>query len=117
MAEHSQRECPKHGITRFYRTPSSRGFKCSKCNSEGVSNRRRRAIIQLKTEFGSRCKSCGYSSCLEALEFHHLDPSFKEHKLSDGITKSIARMREEASKCVLLCANCHREVHSGYRFL
>jgi ferredoxin-like protein FixX len=59
----------------------------------------------------SGCVLCGYSRCDKALEYHHLDPSVKESLVS--ATRSIKRMKEEAGKCVLLCANCHREVHSG----
>jgi hypothetical protein len=29
-----------------------------------------------------------------------------------GITRSLARLRAEAAKCVLLCANCHAEVEA-----
>jgi len=48
-----------------------------------------------------------------ALQFHHVDPSTKTFTLRDGGTRSIARMREEARKCVLLCANCHAQVEAG----
>ncbi len=48
------------------------------------------------------CSRCGYSKSLAALDFHHLDPSKK-----DGLVKSV----KEARKCVLICANCHREEH------
>ena len=30
-----------------------------------------------------------------------------------GITRSLAKLREEAAKCVLLCANCHAELEVG----
>jgi hypothetical protein len=48
-----------------------------------------------------------------ALQFHHVDPSTKAFTVRDGDTRSLARMRDEASKCVLLCANCHAEVEAG----
>jgi hypothetical protein len=52
------------------------------------------------------------------LEFHHLDPGLKEFQLShNGATRSLARSRAEARKCILLCANCHREVEAGIRAL
>lgn len=65
---------------------------------------------------GGKCEVCGYNRCIEALDFHHLDPTKKEY----GITNLIERPRSwsetivpELRKCVLLCANCHREVHAG----
>ena len=60
--------------------------------------------IALVIAHGGKCAVCGYENCLAALEFHHADPSEK-----DGA----ATTSEEANKCVLLCANCHREHHHG----
>lgn len=61
---------------------------------------------------GGRCENCGYDRCLGALEFHHLDPTKKDFNISSkGYTRSWERVREELDKCVMLCANCHREIH------
>lgn len=67
----------------------------------------------LKTEAGGKCQRCGYSRALEALEFHHLDALTKKFSIAHGNTRSLEGLRAEASKCVLLCANCHVEVHFG----
>lgn len=54
---------------------------------------------------------CGYSKCLQALEFHHLDPTEKDGGLAGSIKfLSKEKLLAEIEKCVLLCANCHREV-------
>jgi hypothetical protein len=76
---------------------------------------RRRARVRtlLIEEAGGRCAACGYDAHPAALHFHHVDPSTKAFVLRDGDTRSLARMREEASKCVLLCANCHAQVEAG----
>ena len=72
--------------------------------------RRRRKIKQtLVDEAGGKCIRCGYDECIAALEFHHRDPSEKEIRLTD---RSMEKLRAEAAKCDLLCANCHRIVHS-----
>jgi hypothetical protein len=55
---------------------------------------------------------CGYSRCDRALEFHHLDPKAKQFQITSH-TRSLARLRVEAGKCVLLCSNCHAEVEAG----
>jgi hypothetical protein len=52
---------------------------------------------------------------MAALQFHHLDPARKSFALSrNGVTRSLAELRAEAAKCVVLCANCHAEVEVGY---
>ena len=73
---------------------------------------RRRVKQQLVEYKGGECRVCGYNKCVEALDFHHIDESTKEFGLS-GSTKSFERQKAESDKCVLLCSNCHRELHAG----
>jgi transposase len=107
------RECPRHGTTEFKRrTPS--GYRCLKCRSEAVTQRRRRVKQILVDDAGGACRICGYRRCIGALEFHHVDPTNKRFSLSHrGVARSLEKARAEARKCVLLCANCHVEVESG----
>lgn len=76
--------------------------------------KRRKKIRQMAVEYkGGRCSVCGYNKCLEAPEFHHLDPTKKDFGISNnGYTRSWKKVKEELDQCVLLCANCHREVHA-----
>jgi len=63
---------------------------------------------------GGRCQICGYDGCPEVLEFHHVDGNKKDFGISQrGYTRSWKKVMEELDKCVMLCANCHREVHAG----
>lgn len=65
---------------------------------------------------GGACRGCGLGQPVDALEFHHLDPKAKEFAISaDGVPRSMVRVEAELAKCVLLCANCHRETHAGLR--
>jgi hypothetical protein len=77
--------------------------------------RRREKVRQMAVSHkGGRCQVCGYDQCIEALEFHHLDPAQKDFGISHkGYTRSWERVKEEVDKCILLCANCHREFHAG----
>ncbi len=69
--------------------------------------------LKLIEDFGHRCARCGYNECVEALEFHHVDASTKIFSLTTrGFSKSPERVKDEAKKCILLCANCHREEHN-----
>lgn len=110
----TQLECRTHGLTRHIAVASESRLRCAKCRSEAVSRRRRKVKEILVEEAGGRCKLCGYERHSVALQFHHLDPSTKLFGLGvRGITRSIGKLREEAAKCVLLCANCHAEVEAG----
>lgn len=79
---------------------------------------KRRAVARM----GGRCTLCGYDKCMRALEFHHRERENKQFSISTfigakafehGIEEVWAQVVEELKKCVLLCANCHREVEDG----
>lgn len=57
------------------------------------------------------CCLCGYCKCLDALEFHHVNGAEKKGQL--GKIKHLPAVVRELEKCILVCANCHREIHSG----
>jgi len=62
---------------------------------------------------GGKCEICGYDRCIEALEFHHKNTSSKDFGISaKGYTRSWKKVMEELDKCVIVCANCHRELHA-----
>jgi transposase len=105
--------CRHHGKTIF--VLEGRGsYRCRQCRLDRVARRRREIKRKLVEEAGGKCLICGYDRCQRVLQFHHLDPSTKEFHLGQaGATRSLARSRAEARKCVLLCANCHGEVEAG----
>jgi transposase len=106
-------ECPTHGSATFVIENSGRA-RCRACRQARVAEWRRRVKQRLVAEAGGKCRLCGYSRHVGALEFHHLDPGQKEFGLSvRGLTRSYAALQAEAGKCVLLCANCHAEVEGG----
>jgi len=109
-----QMTCPHHGVTRF-RLDHRRSYRCQQCGRERVAERRRAVKRILVAEAGGSCAKCGYDRCIAALQFHHLEPSTKAFAVSsNGVTRSLERAREEARKCILLCANCHAEVEAGF---
>ena len=105
--------CGRHGQTEF--VLEGRGsYRCGRCRAEAVARRRRVVKRILVEEAGGSCAICGYSRCQQALQFHHVDPATKSFHLGhSGHSRSLVRSREEAQKCVLLCATCHAEVEAG----
>ena len=85
--------------------------------SEAVKKWRKNTKRKLVAAFGGRCAGCGYSNCVEALEFHHINPDEKETHWGriNGSIISWKRIVTEIQKCVMLCSNCHKEVHAGHR--
>lgn len=80
--------------------------------------RRRRLKAELVSCFGGECEHCGlkYDGCnCSIFDFHHKHPKEKEFGLSLTVIGSMAwdSVMAEAKKCVLLCSNCHRAVHSA----
>ena len=109
-----ERECPIHGLTTFVKYSSADHHRCLQCRKDRVVARRRKVKAMLVEEAGGRCLLCGYDRYPGALQFHHLDPAEKSFGLGlRGVARSLERCREEALKCVLLCANCHAEVEAG----
>lgn len=78
---------------------------------------RLKKLSDCKNKVGSCCKVCGYDQCQQALELHHKNPKEKSFDISDAIYQKIKvtdrEIKIELKKCVLLCANCHRELHYG----
>jgi len=59
------------------------------------------------------CNECDESAA-ECLDLHHLDPTKKDFSLSGSYQMyTWERIQKELHKCVVLCANCHRKVHTG----
>lgn len=83
-------------------------------NVKAVISYRKRTKIKAVTYLGGKCKLCGYDKCPEALHFHHIDPKQKDFSVSkSGNTRAWNKVKLEIDKCILLCANCHTEVHAG----
>lgn len=85
---------------------------CNTC----LVQRRRSKLQRMAVEYrGGECLYCGYSRCVSAMEFHHLDPETKEFGISAACAKTRAWevIRRELDKCVILCCRCHRELNEG----
>lgn len=116
MNKREIRFCEKHGETEFglYKNGDQYRWRCLKCMTEATQKRREK-IKQMAINYkGNKCCICGYDKCNSALEFHHINSEEKEFGIaSNGYTRSWEQIQEELNKCILVCANCHREIHAG----
>ena len=115
--------CPKCNqkkkIDDFYIRPDRENNKpqsfCKKCNHSNVLERQRLFKMRCLEYKGSFCTKCGYDKCVSALEFHHIDPQKKDFVPSKFKLRSWEKNKpvvmSELDKCIVLCANCHREEH------
>lgn len=78
------------------------------------SIRKRRQWLNEQKQ-GKLCEDCGVGYPPYVLDWHHLDPDTKLFGIGQGsFRNSKEKILEEMAKCVLLCANCHREREYGY---
>jgi len=76
-------------------------------NQHNAKNRN--YVNKIKSNYG--CQKCG-DKREYVLDFHHIDSNIKENTVAKlMIHSSMEKLDEEIKKCVVLCANCHREFH------
>ena len=79
---------------------------------------RRQRKLRAVRYMGAICQGCARDGSAAIFEFHHVDAASKEYGISQaGFPYRWERVLVELAKCVMLCANCHREVHAGVREL
>lgn len=77
---------------------------------KSLRNRNKIKGIEYK---GGKCSICGYDKCNSALDFHHLDQTKKDFTISSNMNRAWSKIKIELDKCILVCANCHREIHEN----
>ncbi len=113
--------CPKCGKKFRIKTSAYGRRYCYDCIPEYEhrlnGNEIRKIIKRWAVEYkGGKCQCCGYNTCIEALEFHHLNPEEKDFILSDrNLVTDWEQIKPEIDKCILVCSNCHKEIHAGKR--
>lgn len=85
---------------------------CKTCSNFAVLKRQQLFKQNCIDYKGGKCSVCAYDKCNAALEFHHLDPNQKDFSIADSNSVFTNEVKHELDKCILLCANCHREIHS-----
>jgi len=88
---------------------------CKDCQCERIKQGQKETINYIQS-LKTKCGKCGYNKCIEALEFHHKNPNEKDNtisRLSRRVFSPATKLLidAEVQKCIILCANCHREEH------
>ena len=89
------------------------GHFCSACRQRYRHWQFKKKAVEYK---GGKCAICGYNKSIDALDFHHVDPDIKDFNVSDAYGKAWSTVQAELDKCILLCANCHRELHGSEKY-
>ena len=113
------KQCPQckkiKNISEFYNRRGKEGSSpyCKKCT--GIQTIvRQRSLKQKAIDYkGGKCQCCGYDKYQGALEFHHIDPTEKDFSIGNAKLTSFNKIKTELDKCILVCSNCHREIHGG----
>jgi hypothetical protein len=118
MPIHKTKHCKRCDTTKtadeFYRRRKGTDLSpyCKKCSNLQTVERQRKLKEKAIDYLGGKCNKCSYDKCPAALDFHHLDPTEKDFTISQvSRTAWNEKIQKELDKCVLLCANCHRETH------
>ncbi len=96
-------------ITSYYNGMAA----CKECHNDRVLQNQRELKKECVDYLGGKCCICGYNRCQGSLEFHHKDPEQKDFGLSQKRRHSFDELKKELDKCILVCANCHREIHAN----
>ena len=88
-------------------------------SSERVKKWRRATKTRIVASMGGKCQCCEYNRCQDSLDLHHINPSDKEMGFGAirANPKAWPTIVAELRKCVLVCRNCHGELHNGMRSL
>lgn len=84
---------------------------CKKCHVKKQVGRwetYKREAVKYK---GGKCQFCDYSRCPASLAFHHIDPTKKDPEWKLMKNRAFKNWKHEVDKCILLCHNCHYELH------
>jgi DNA-binding CsgD family transcriptional regulator len=105
----------KKTVLKYIKTSKRKKRSNKECKASAVKaviNYRKRVKQKLVDYKGGKCQICGYNRCIKALEFHHCNPLEKDFTIS-GKTWKFETLKKEVDKCILVCSNCHKEIHDG----
>jgi len=119
MMKTIEKECKKHGFTTFVirEINTKKRYRCRKCSVDAVTKRRKVVKLKAVQYKGGCCEICGYDKSVWAMQFHHKEKETKDFNIGyKGNCKSWESVKKELDKCILVCSNCHAEIHEEIGF-
>lgn len=109
-SDHSQEEWDNLSYDMQYYYANKNRQEYLKDKAREITKRNREYVDKVKKN--NSCKNCG-ESCSAVLDFHHADEKHDDVSSLVSSEYSLERIKDEISKCVLICSNCHRKHHAG----
>lgn len=104
------RECNRLRSQKYYEDNRDKHCEVIRIRNKAIRKQNKEFVDSIRS---SGCIICGEKS-LCCLDFHHLDKSSKEFGISNMISGySIEKIKNEISKCIIVCSNCHRKIHAN----
>lgn len=107
------RELPIDQFNFRNKAKGTRRSECKECHTAYMKQKyqeKKNEIQELKSQYS--CAKCGDKRGY-VLDFHHLNPEEKENTIARMLSNryELDKVYDEINKCIVLCANCHREFH------
>jgi len=110
--ERKCRLCGETDSNKFYCCKDGRfRYRCRECDKKQIKARYRRLKAEAVVYKGGKCVRCGYDKCLRSLDFHHINPAQKDPDWKNMRALPLEKLKPELDKCILVCRNCHGEMH------
>ena len=108
-----KRELPIDDFNWRDKNKGTRRSECKYCHTafmKQIYDDKKSFVANIKAHI--RCQKCGEKREY-TLDFHHIDPNEKESDIVRMTSNKyrIDKVLDEIAKCIVLCANCHREFH------
>lgn len=100
----------------YHASPKYKTERIEKIKKDVVDFRAQTKLAIVKS-CGGKCACCDYDKHQHTFDWHHLNPKEKEYDISYILhrRRSMDTFVTELKKCIMVCANCHREIHAGVR--
>ena len=106
--KHSQcKDCEKQADKEYYlKNGERRQAVRDRANVQKINNLK--LVEKVKSQ---GCAKCGEKR-IHVLDLHHIDPDGKVSEIAHMVkSSSFESLQQEINKCIVLCANCHRDFH------